>query len=202
VRFERLSRGHVVAAVAALVLLLVMAMDWYGSRAADLAHQVSGSAQTSGAQAGEAGRALKEDADVVIARDEKNAWQEQRLVDRILLVLLLLSVCLPLFAAAHRAAGRRAPPPWTPSALTALVAAAAALLVAYRIVNEPGNDLTTTVKIGAPLGLLALAAIGIGAASVLQGESDWAALQRAATRDETPAQRATAAPDRADQPAP
>ena len=183
-RFERLTRGHVVAAVAALVLLLVMAMDWYGSQAADLAREVSSSAQTRGAQAGEAGRALKQDADRVIARDEKNAWQEDRSFDRFLLVLLLASVFLPLFAAAHRAAGRRSEPPWTPSAIAAVVVAVTALLVAYRIINEPGSDLTTTVKIGAPLGRLCLAAIGLGSASAFQGEADWAAMRRAATGDD------------------
>ena len=180
-RFERLARGHTVAAVAALVLLLVMAMDWYGSSTADLAHRVNDTANTSGSQAGEAGRALKEDANQVIARDEKNAWQTDALVDRVLLALLLLSVVLPLFAAAHRASGRRMEPPWTPSAFAALVAAAAALLVAYRILNEPGSDVITNVKVGAPLGLITLAAIGLGAASAFQGESDWAELRRTAS---------------------
>src|SRR3954468_10852814 len=117
-----------------------MAMDWYGSHAADLAHQVNSTANTSGAQAGEAGRALKADADQVIARDEKNAWQEGRTYDRFLLVLLLLSVALSLYAAAPRAAGRRAEPPWTPSGIAALTAAFTALLLAFRIVNEPGVD--------------------------------------------------------------
>jgi hypothetical protein len=181
VRFERLARGHVVAAVAALILLLVMAMDWYGSHAADLAHQIGDSAQTSGAQAGEAGRALKQDADQIIARDEKNAWQEKGTLDRVLLVLLLLSVFLPLYAAAHRAAGRRSTPPFTPSAVAAVVAALTGLLVAYRIVNEPGSDAVTTVKIGAPLGLIALFAIGLGAASAFQGEANWAEMRRAAS---------------------
>src|SRR4051794_34961476 len=138
-----------------------MAMDWYGSHAADLAHQVGNTANTSGAQAGEAGRALKEDADAVISRDEKNAWQEKDSLDRILLILLLASVFVPLFAAGHRAAGRRAEPPWTPSAFAAIVSAAAALLVAFRIINEPGNDVTTTIKLGAPLGLICLAVIGV-----------------------------------------
>jgi hypothetical protein len=198
VRFERLTRGHVVAAVAALVLLLVMAMDWYGSTAADEARDVSNSAQTRGAQAGEAGRALAEDAQRVIARDEKNAWQEQRTFDRFLLILLLASVLLPLFAAAHRAAGRRAEPPFTPSAIAAIVAALAALLLAYRIINEPGNDLTTTVKLGAPLGLLCLAAIGLGSASAFQGEADWAAMRRDAS---APADGGGTDASRADNPA-
>jgi hypothetical protein len=186
VRFERLAPGHVVAAIAALVLLLVMAMDWYGSTAADLAHQVADGSRTSGSQAGEAARALKQDADAVIARDEKNAWQEQDTLDRVLLALLLLSVVLPLYAAGRRAAGRRSEPPWTPSAFAALTAAAAALLVAYRILNEPGNDVTTNVKIGAPLGLIALAVIGLGAASAFKGEADWAELRRTATNSGDP----------------
>src|SRR4051795_9845093 len=139
-----------------------MAMDWYGSHEADLAHQVSTGSQNSGSQAGEATRELKQDADTIIARDEKNAWQESDTLDRVLLAFLLLSVFLPLFAAAHRAAGRRSRPPWTLSALTAIVAAVTGLLVAYRIVNEPGKDITTTVKIGAPLGVIALFAIGMG----------------------------------------
>jgi hypothetical protein len=185
VRLERLTRGHVVAAVAALVLLLVMAMDWYGSQAADLAHRINSSAATQGSQGGEA-QAVRQDADSVIARDEKNAWQEQASIDRVLLAFLLLSVFLPLFAAAHRAAGRRARPPWTPSAFAAIVAAIAALLVAFRILNQPGSDVTTTVKLGAPLGLVMLAIIGLGAASAFQGEANWAELRRQAV-PESPA---------------
>ena len=181
-RLERLARGHVVAAVAGLVLLLVMAMDWYGSHEADLARQVTQGVNVSGPGSGEAGRAVKGDANAIIARDEKNAWQEPRTIDRILLALLLLSVFLPLGAAAHRAAGRRATPPLTPSAAAALSAALAALLLAYRIVNEPGNDAQTTVKIGAPLGLIALVVIGLGAASAFQGEANFAQMRRSASQ--------------------
>jgi hypothetical protein len=197
VRFERLARGHVVAAVAALVLLLVMAMDWYGSHAADEAHQVANNVQTRGADAGEAGRAMQQDAERVIARDEKNAWQEGATLDRVILALLLLSVFVPLYAAAHRAAGKRSEPPWTPSAFAAIVAAAAALLVAYRIINQPGNDLTTTVKIGAPLGLIALAAVGLGSAWAFQGEAEWAEMRRTASESDG----AHVVPDEAAQPA-
>ena len=179
-RFERLARGHVVAAVAALVLLLVMAMDWYGSHEADQARQIAKSANVTGADAGEAGRAVRQDAEEIIARDEKNAWQEGRTLDRVLLALLLVSVFLPLFAAGYRAAGRRADPPWTPSAIAAVVAAVAALLLVYRIINVPGNDASTTVKIGAPLGLLCLAAIGMGSAYAFKGEVDWFEMRRAA----------------------
>jgi drug/metabolite transporter (DMT)-like permease len=181
VRFERLARGHVLAAVAALVLLLVMAMTWYGSHEADLAHQVGNSVLTTGADAGEAGRAVKADANTIIQRDEKNAWQEPRTIDRVLLILLLVTIFMALFSAGYRAAGRRANPPWTPSAITALLAAVCTLLIAYRIVNEPGNDATTTVKVGALFGLLACAAVGLGSAWAFQGEANWAEMRRAAT---------------------
>jgi drug/metabolite transporter (DMT)-like permease len=98
----------------------------------------------------------------------------------VILAMLLASVFLPLYAAAHRAAGRRSNPPWTPSALAGLAAAATALLVAYRIINQPGNDLTTTLKIGAPLGLLCLAAIGLGCGWAFQSEANYAEMRAAA----------------------
>jgi drug/metabolite transporter (DMT)-like permease len=176
--FERLTRGHVVAAVAALALLLVMAMDWYGSTTADRAREVAGQANPRGAAAGEVGREIQEDADTIIARDEKNAWQEEATIDRILLALLLATVGLPLAAAAFRARGRRFEPPWTPSAFAAMAAIASALLVAYRIVQEPGPNELTTVKLGAPLALLLLAAVGLGASAAFQKEADWAAIRR------------------------
>ena len=185
-RFERLARGHVVAAIAALALLLVMAMDWYGSREADRARELSSGAAVSGAQAGEAGRAVKDDAERIIARDEKNAWQADDGLDRFLLILLLLSVALPLFAAGYRASGRRAEPPWTPSAAAAVVAALAALLVAFRIVDNPGDDATTTIKVGAPLALLLLAAIGLGSANAFKGEAEWSELRRSASTPDNP----------------
>jgi hypothetical protein len=200
VRLERLTRGHVLAAVAALALLLVMAMDWYGSQEADRARQVESTTNTTGAQAGESGRAVKEDADRIIARDEKNAWQTNASVDRVLLALLLLTVFLPLLAAGLRAEGRRFEPPWTPSAIAATSAAVTALLVAYRILDKPGTDASTTVKIGPLLALVLLAGVGIGAASAFQKEADWAEMRRAATKppEDTPAPTAPDRPQPAD----
>jgi hypothetical protein len=180
VRLERLTRGHVVAAVAALALLLVMAMDWYGSHAADQARQVSSGLNTGGATAGEVARSVKRDAGVIINRDEKNAWQTQAGIDRVLLALLLLTVATPLVAAALRADGRRFEPPWTPSAFTAISAVLAALLLAYRMVQKPGPDSATTTKPWAVLALVLLGVIGVAAAAAFQREADWAALREAA----------------------
>ena len=180
-RLERLTRGHVVAAVAALALLLIMAMDWYGSHQADQARQIESGALTTGAEAGEVGRAVKSDADAVIARDEKNAWQTKATIDRILLALLLLTVALPLIAAVLRADGRRYEPPWTPTAFAAISAALSAILVAYRIIQKPGPDSMTTLKVGPALAIVALACVGLGSAWAFQKEADYAAMRRAAT---------------------
>ena len=185
-RLERLTRGHVLAAVAALALLLTMAMVWYGSKEADLAHQAESNALTTGGEGGEVGRAIQSDARTIIARDEKNAWQESARIDRVLLVALLLTVALPLVAATLRADGRRFEPPWTPAFFAALSAAATALLVAYRIVQEPGPDSKTTIKLGPPLALGLLALIGIGSAYAFQKEADWAELRRAARTPPAP----------------
>ena len=185
-RLERLTRGHVLAAVAALALLLIMAMDWYGTHQADLAHQIGSAASASGAEGGEVGRAVKQDAQAIIARDEKNAWQTTATIDRVLLALLLLSVALPLVAATVRARGRRFEPPFTPTALAAISAAITALLVAYRIVQEPGSDTSTTLKIGPALALPALACIGLGSAWAFQKEADWSEMRRAARMADTP----------------
>ena len=179
-RLERLTRGHVLAAVAALLLLLVMAMDWYGSHQADQARQIKASANPSGAEAGEVGRAVQQDAQAIIARDEKNAWQTSATIDRVLLAFLLLTVLLPLAAAALRADGRRFEPPFTPSAASAVTAVIAALLVAYRIIQKPGADSATTLKIGPALALIALAVVGLGSAAAFQKEADWAAMRQAA----------------------
>jgi drug/metabolite transporter (DMT)-like permease len=180
VSLARLTRGHVVAAVAALALLLVMAMNWYGSTDADFARKAAAAANPTGATAGEVGRELRDEADQIIARDEKNPWHETAAIDRLLLVLLLLTVALPLVAAALRADGRRFEPPFTPAAFAAVSAVLAALLLAYRLVQEPGPDSHTTIKPGALIGLGLLAVVGLGSAYAFQREADWTQMRRVA----------------------
>lgn len=179
-RFERLSRGQVLAAVSALALLLTMAADWWGSRLGDEARRIETTANTRGAESGEIGRAVKADAQSVAEREERNAWQARGAIDRVLLVLLVLAVLAPLAAAAMRASGRRSRPPWTPSMIAVGTALAASLLVAYRIVQEPGVDASTTVKIGPLLAVVALAGVALGSAGAVQSEYEWADMRDAA----------------------
>lgn len=168
-----MRRGHAVALVGALALLLVTAMDWYGSATGDEARRIEElTDEPSGAEAGEVDRRLNEEARFVAEDEEKNAWQADALIDRILLVLMLGAIALAALTAITRGAGAKPTPGLGPAGLAALVAAAAAVLVAYRIIQEPGLDQATNVKAGAPLALLPLALIALGSAWALREDDE------------------------------
>jgi hypothetical protein len=164
-------RGHAIALAGALALLLVMAMDWYGTATGDEARRIERLTENpSGAEAGEIDRRLNEDARFVAEREEKNAWQADALIDRIILGALLASILLAVLTAFARASGAKPTKGVGPAGLTAVVAAVASILVAYRIVQEPGLDQATHVKLGAPLALLALGLIALGMSSALRAD--------------------------------
>lgn len=163
--------GHAVALAGALLLLLVMAMDWYSTAQGDEARRIEEITDNpSGAEAGEVDRRLNEEARFVAEEEEKNAWQADALIDRILLVVMLAAIVLTVLTAITRAAGARPTEGLGPAGLAAICAAAGALLVAYRIIQEPGLDAGTHVKAGAPLALLPLAMIALGASSALRAD--------------------------------
>src|SRR3954469_8397176 len=108
VSFRRLTPGHVLALVAALVLLLLMAPDWYTDKTGEqdrffqknvvpqLNTQTEPSVSQQQAEAAET--------------HEKNAWQASGAIDRVILIGLLATAALALVAAYLRAAGRRRGP--------------------------------------------------------------------------------------------
>ena len=173
--FLRLTRGDLIAGVAALLLLLVMAMDWYGTKQGDEARRIQRLSEPEEFQ-GPEGRQVSSDvgqrAEERAEAEERNAWQASAFVDRLLLVTMLAAIAWALLAAALRAAGRRTTPPLTPSALAAGAALLGALLVVYRLMQKPGFDEAATIKPGAPLGLLTLGLLAYGAASALQAEEE------------------------------
>ncbi len=69
-----------------------------------------------------------------------------------------------------RAAGRRFEPPSSPATATAVVATVTGLLVAYRIIQEPGFDETTTVQAGAPLALIVLGVVALASRESMRRE--------------------------------
>ena len=166
-----MRRGHAIALAGALLLLLVMAMDWYSSATGDEARRIESITDNpSGAEAGEVDRRLNEDAREIAEDEEKNAWQADALIDRIILILMLLAILFAVLTALTRASGAKATKGLGPAGAAALFAAVAAALVAYRIIQEPGLDSATNVKAGAPLALLGLAMIALGSSSALRAD--------------------------------
>jgi hypothetical protein len=183
VTFARLTRGDWLAAVAALALMLVMALDWYSTDAGVDARRIEQRPAPRGALAGEVDRRAQADAKLIADRAEANAWQAEPAADRVILFTLLATAALALAAAWLRAANVRFDRPLTPSALTALVALAAVLLLAARIVQKPGAEPGAVVKLGAPLGLVCAGAVALGARAAWRAERDgsaWAVPQEPA----------------------
>jgi hypothetical protein len=170
VTFRRLRTADWVAFIAALALLFLMAPDWYTTKVGEANRTQQRRFERlpptpEGNQdqlAQEAGRAAES--------QERNAWQQSGAIDRVILIVLLATVGLAVAAAFFRAANRRFEPPWTPSAYAAIAAAFGALLVAYRIIQQPGVDETTDLKAGAPLALVALGAVALSAARAMRNE--------------------------------
>jgi hypothetical protein len=173
--------GHAIALVGALALMLVMALDWYSTEQGDEARRIESITDNPpGAEAGEIDRQLNERARAAAEEAENNAWQADGLIDRILLGLMLGAIVLAALTAITRAAGAKPTEGLGPGGLAALFATAAAVVLAYRIIQEPGLDAATNVKAGAPLALLPLAMIALGSAWALRADDEETAEEKEA----------------------
>jgi hypothetical protein len=167
--FERLRISDWVVFVAALGLLFTTAAPvWYSTKAGDEARRVQQEAQPDeGQPSGQAEAEVEREADALADNAEKTAWEVDGTLDRIILICVLLTSVLGVLAGFWRASGRRARG-IGPYGLCGLVACITALLILYRIIQEPGLDELTTVKIGAPLALGVLGVYAFAAASSLR----------------------------------
>lgn len=159
--FARLRPADWVVFVAALALLFTTAPDWYSTTRGEEARQIQ---KNAGTGKGQAEREVERDAGALAESQERNAWQEDGTIDRIILIALLATSALGVFAAFWRASGRGSDGLGV-FGLAGLMACATALLVLYRIIQEPGFDELTTVKIGAPLALGVLGVIAFACAT-------------------------------------
>jgi hypothetical protein len=168
--FERLRISDWVVFVAALALLFTTAAPiWYSTKAGDEARHVQQeAAPDEGQPSGQAEAEVQKEAGAVADNAEKTAWEADGTIDRIILICVLVTSVLGVLAGFWRASGRKAR--IGPYALCGLAACITALLVLYRIVQEPGLDEVTTVKIGAPLTLGVLGIYAFGAAQSLRDE--------------------------------
>ena len=158
--FTRLSRGDLLAMVAALALLLVMATDWYTTKLGEEARDVQSKIQP-GVNNQTTPTASQKEGEFADTQ-EKNAWQADGLIDRLILVALLAAIVSAVVAAWARAAGRRIGPP-SPSTVATFAGLAASLMLVYRILQPPGLNEAAVVKVGAPLGLLCVGLLTLGA---------------------------------------
>ena len=178
---RRLTRGDALALAAGLALLFVLAADWYSSVEGDEARRIQRLAEPpddAGAETLQLSRDQQEQASIAAEGEERNAWQADGEIDRVILLALLATSAAAIAAAAFRAAGRRWNPPRSPSALALALALAAGTLVLYRMVQEPGFDQGTTIRGGPFLAIAALGLLALGARMALRAEQDgtaWAA---------------------------
>jgi hypothetical protein len=182
--FERLRLFDWVALLAAVALLFTMAVDWYSTPQGQDARRLESLNQPQGALGGEISREVQSEARLAAQKAERNAWQQDGGIDRVILLALLITAGLGVAAAFFRAAGRRFEPPWTPSSLTAIAAVITALLVAYRIVQQPGLDEATTIQAGAPLAVIVLGVLAFVSGRGLRAEERGEAFREPRRREQ------------------
>jgi hypothetical protein len=167
VTFLRLNRGQLLAMAAALALLLVMAMDWYSTKAGDAARDAASKVQSQ--VNAETVPSETSKLNTFAETQEKTAWQADALIDRLILIALLGAVVCAVVAAWLAAAGKKLGPP-SPSALASVLGLAACVLIVYRIIQPPGLNSAAVVKAGAPLGLLCVGLLAFGARVAVRDE--------------------------------
>ena len=113
--FLRLSRWNAIAFVAALALLFTMSQIWWTTHQAQECRRgerlQTPPAALRGPQSDQFGRDIRQSARNCAAKGERNAWQADGAVDRLMLVVLLAAIGAAMVAAFMRAADRRVAPP-------------------------------------------------------------------------------------------
>jgi hypothetical protein len=171
VTFARLRPADWVVFLAALALLFTTAPDWYSTKSGEEARRIQEQAQPEeGLPSGQVQTEVEEDAGAIAEGQERNAWQEDGSVDRVILVALLLTAALGVLAGFWRASGRESSGIGA-FGVAGLAACVTALLVLYRILQEPGFDEITTVQIGPPLALGVLGVLAFAAATSMREDT-------------------------------
>src|SRR5215210_6910006 len=124
--FARLRPAEWVVFVAALALLFTTAPDWYSTKTGDEARRIQQDSRAEeGQPIGETEAETERAAEALAEAQERNAWQEDGTVDRVILILLLATAALGVAAGFLRASGRGS----GPYAVAGAAASVTALLV-------------------------------------------------------------------------
>lgn len=168
--FRRLGVSDWVVFIAALALLFTTAPDWYSTKIGDEARRIQEEAKPpADAPTGQSEAEVQREAGAVAEANEKNAWEVHGTIDRVILICVLATFALGVLAGFWRAGGGSASGAG-PYGLAGLVACITALLILYRLVQQPGLDELTTVKIGGPLTLGVLGVYVFAAAASIRSE--------------------------------
>jgi len=138
---RRLRLGERIAAIGAVLLFVDLFIDWYGLRV----------------------QSLRPTSDL----PTKSAFSALHILSPLLLVLVLTALMLAALTAAQRSVSL----PIAASVILTAFGGVMTILVLYRVlVNEPGRDEFTTLRVGAWLGPILCAAITYGGYRSLREE--------------------------------
>ena len=162
--FARLGAWDWLAFVAALALMFTMSIDWYTTKAGEEFRRIEKNSSSNE----QIEPTTNERAAEAAENQEKNAWQADAFVDRLILVALLATFAAVAAGVFLRAAARRPSP--NPLAIASLTGTVGAALIVYRMFQLPGLDEASVLKVGVPLSLLAVGIAAFAArSSVLAG---------------------------------
>jgi hypothetical protein len=168
---NRLRQGEKIAAAAAIVLLVLMFLPWFGI------DEDSVISQAEDFQSGASTEELLEaqgdieetfgDVDDDATSVDLNAWESFGLID----IILLLTILVTLGLVAARASGRDLDLPVSAGTLIAALGILSTLLILYRLIDTPGvSFLEYDRQFGVFLGLIAAAGIAFGGWRAMQEE--------------------------------
>jgi len=141
IRLDRLRRGEAISLAAAVLLFVLMFLDWYGAKATTSGEPLGG---------------------VITGAAGGNAWQTLEVIP----LFLMLAIVVAVGAALLRLTGSEWKPAIPPAAAVCVLGMLAALLILIRIVSPPSPSgafselgMESTLKL--PVYLALAAALGI-----------------------------------------
>jgi len=166
VTFLRLGRWDWLAFVAALALLVTMsAGDWWTDKQGQecrRAERLQTAPPVRGPLGDQMTNTIRERNRECAEKHEKTAWQAGALIDWIIKLVFAAAIAVAIGAGFSRASGRPIRPP-TPSALASILGLLGTLLLLYRILQPPGLNAAAVVKVWAPVSLVLIGILTIGA---------------------------------------